>query len=165
MTGLNMTGLNMTALKVPDTLRIFYLRNNSRMPGSMLILTWVGIIFVIILHRAEARCKILRGVKFWQIKTKGTKHDRPKHNRTKHDRPTSSKATYDWGRRNMTGQHRLRSPMTEEGETWQANIFTYYVLMKIFVLLSLGRNLCWWIISPRGYNQPSSRCFFTEMVY
>ena len=25
-----------------------YLRNNSRMPGSMLILTWVGIIFVII---------------------------------------------------------------------------------------------------------------------
>jgi hypothetical protein len=29
-----------------------YLRNNSRMPGSMLILTWVSIIFVIILHRA-----------------------------------------------------------------------------------------------------------------
>jgi hypothetical protein len=29
-----------------------YLRHNSRMPGSMLILTWVGIIFVIILHRA-----------------------------------------------------------------------------------------------------------------
>ena len=29
-------------------------RNNSRMPGSMLILTWVGIIFVIILHRAKA---------------------------------------------------------------------------------------------------------------
>jgi hypothetical protein len=25
-----------------------YLRNNSRMPGSMLILSWVGIIFVII---------------------------------------------------------------------------------------------------------------------
>ena len=30
------------------------LRNNSRMPGSMLILAWVGIIFVIILHRAKA---------------------------------------------------------------------------------------------------------------
>ena len=28
---------------------VYYLRNNSRMPGSMLILTWVGIIFVIIL--------------------------------------------------------------------------------------------------------------------
>ena len=27
------------------------LRNKSRMRGSMLILTWVGIIFVIILHR------------------------------------------------------------------------------------------------------------------
>jgi hypothetical protein len=33
-------------------LAILYLRNNSRMPGFMLILTWVGIIFVIILHRA-----------------------------------------------------------------------------------------------------------------
>ena len=38
---------------------MIYLRNNYRMPGSMLILTWVGIIFVIILHRAKARCKIL----------------------------------------------------------------------------------------------------------
>ena len=38
------------------------LRNNSRMPGSMLILTWVGIIFVIILHRAKARCKILTNI-------------------------------------------------------------------------------------------------------
>ena len=46
------------------------LRNNSRMRGSMLSLTWVGIIFVIILHRAKiifviilhrakARCKVL----------------------------------------------------------------------------------------------------------
>ena len=32
------------------------------MPGSMLILTWVGIIFVIILHRAKARCKILTNI-------------------------------------------------------------------------------------------------------
>jgi hypothetical protein len=29
------------------------------MPGSMLILTWVGIIFVKILHLAIARCKIM----------------------------------------------------------------------------------------------------------
>ena len=29
------------------------------MPSSMLILTWVGITFVIILHRAKARFKIL----------------------------------------------------------------------------------------------------------
>ena len=32
------------------------------MPGSMLILTWVGIIFVIILHRAIARCKIVTNI-------------------------------------------------------------------------------------------------------
>ena len=32
------------------------------MPGSMLILTWVGIIFVIILHRAKARCNILTNI-------------------------------------------------------------------------------------------------------
>jgi hypothetical protein len=38
------------------------LRNNSRMPDSMLILTWVGIIFVIILHRAIARCNILTNI-------------------------------------------------------------------------------------------------------
>ena len=49
------------------------LRNNSRMRGSMLSLTWVGIIFVIILHRAKiifviilhrakARCKILTNI-------------------------------------------------------------------------------------------------------
>ena len=37
------------------------LRNNSRMPGSMLILTWVDIIFVII-HRATAMCKILTNI-------------------------------------------------------------------------------------------------------
>jgi hypothetical protein len=41
---------------------ICYLGNNSRMPGSMLILTWVGIIFVIILHRANAKCKILTNI-------------------------------------------------------------------------------------------------------
>ena len=32
------------------------------MPGSMLILTWVGIKFVIILQRAKARCKILTNI-------------------------------------------------------------------------------------------------------
>jgi hypothetical protein len=32
------------------------------MPGSMLILTWVGIIFVIILNRAKARCKIVTNI-------------------------------------------------------------------------------------------------------
>ena len=37
-------------------------RNNSRISGSMLILTWVGIIVVIILHRAQARCKILTNI-------------------------------------------------------------------------------------------------------
>ena len=37
-------------------------RNNSRMPGSTLILTWVGIIFVKILHLAFARCKIMTNI-------------------------------------------------------------------------------------------------------
>ena len=32
------------------------------MPGSMLILTWVGIIFVKILNLAIARCKIMTNV-------------------------------------------------------------------------------------------------------
>ena len=32
------------------------------MPGSMLILTWVGNIFVIILHRAKASYKILANI-------------------------------------------------------------------------------------------------------
>ena len=32
------------------------------MPGSMLILTWVGIILVNILHRAIARCTILTNI-------------------------------------------------------------------------------------------------------
>jgi hypothetical protein len=36
--------------------------NNSRMPGSMLILTWVGIIFVKILHLAFARCIIMTNI-------------------------------------------------------------------------------------------------------
>jgi len=37
--------------------------------------------------------------------------------------------------------------------------FDIYVL-----LLSLGRYLCWWTISPRGYHPPSSQCFGTDMV-
>ena len=32
------------------------------MPGSMLILTWVGIIFVKILYLAVARCKIVTNI-------------------------------------------------------------------------------------------------------
>ena len=44
------------------TCNVDKLRNNSRMLGSMLILTWVGIIFVIILHRAKAMCKILTNI-------------------------------------------------------------------------------------------------------
>jgi hypothetical protein len=26
-------------------------------------------------------------------------------------------------------------------------------------------DFCWWIISPRGYQPPSSQCFDTDMVY
>ena len=28
------------------------------------------------------------------------------------------------------------------------------------MFLSLGRYLCWWTISPRGYHLPSSQCFY-----
>jgi len=38
-------------------------------------------------------------------------------------------------------------------------------LISTFVLLSLGRYLCWWTISPRGYHPPSSQCVGTDMVY
>jgi hypothetical protein len=54
----------------------------------MLILTWVGIIFVIILHRAETRKP--KGLNMTGLNMTGL---------------------------NMTGQHRLRPSMTEEGET------------------------------------------------
>ena len=47
---------------------VFCLGNHSLMPGSMLILTWVGIIFVIILHRAKARCKILTNIMSIHVK-------------------------------------------------------------------------------------------------
>jgi hypothetical protein len=29
-----------------------------------------------------------------------------------------------------------------------------------YSLLSLGRYLCWWTISPWGYHPPSSQCFY-----
>ena len=33
------------------------------------------------------------------------------------------------------------------------------------LLLSLGRYLCWWTISPRGHHPSSSQCFGTGMFY
>ena len=38
-------------------------------------------------------------------------------------------------------------------------------LISTFLLLSLGRYLCWRTIIPRGYHPPSSQCFGTDMVY
>ena len=38
-------------------------------------------------------------------------------------------------------------------------------LISTFLLLSLGRYLCWWTISPCGHYHPSSQCFGTDMVY
>ena len=32
--------------------------------------------------------------------------------------------------------------------------------ISTFLLLSLGRYLCCWTISPRGYHPPSSQCFY-----
>jgi hypothetical protein len=34
-----------------------------------------------------------------------------------------------------------------------------------FVLLSLGRYLCWWTICLRGYLPLNNQCFGTDMVY
>jgi hypothetical protein len=33
-------------------------------------------------------------------------------------------------------------------------------LISTFLLLSLGRYLCWWTFSPRGYHPPSSQSFY-----
>jgi hypothetical protein len=33
------------------------------------------------------------------------------------------------------------------------------------LLLSLGRYLCWWTISPRGHHPSSSQYFGTGMLY
>ena len=38
-------------------------------------------------------------------------------------------------------------------------------LISTLLFLSLGRYLCWWTISHRGYYPPSSQCFGTDMVY
>jgi len=38
-------------------------------------------------------------------------------------------------------------------------------LISTFLLLSLGRYLCWWTISPWGYHPPSSQWFGTDVVY
>jgi len=34
--------------------------------------------------------------------------------------------------------------------------------LDIYVFMSLGRYLCWWTVSSRGYHPPS---FYTDMVY
>ena len=33
-------------------------------------------------------------------------------------------------------------------------------LTSTYSLLSLGRYLCWWTISPWGYHPPSSQCYY-----
>jgi hypothetical protein len=33
-------------------------------------------------------------------------------------------------------------------------------LISTFLLLSLGRYLCWWTISPWGYHPSSSQCYY-----
>jgi len=38
-------------------------------------------------------------------------------------------------------------------------------MISTFLLLLLGRYLCWWTISPRGYHPPSNQCFGTHMIY
>jgi hypothetical protein len=37
--------------------------------------------------------------------------------------------------------------------------------ISTFLLLSLGRYLCWWTICSRMYHPPSSQWFGTDMVY
>jgi hypothetical protein len=42
---------------------------------------------------------------------------------------------------------------------------TALILISTFLWLSLGRFLCWWTVSPRGYHPPSSQCFGNDMAY
>jgi len=37
--------------------------------------------------------------------------------------------------------------------------------MSTFLLLLLGRYICWWAISPWSYYPPSSQYFSTDTVY
>ena len=65
--------------------------------------------------------------------------------------------------------NKLNKPLTYIGEVLPYVIHTlintyinvYYILYYIstFVLLSLGRYLWWWTISPRWYHPSSSQCF------
>jgi len=38
-------------------------------------------------------------------------------------------------------------------------------LISTFLLLSLGRNFCWWTFRPRRYHPPCIQCFGTGMAY
>ena len=51
-------------------------------------------------------------------------------------------------------------PFEFEHNRWR--LFQKRVVRTIstFSLLSLGRYLCWWNISPRMYHLPSSQCFY-----
>jgi hypothetical protein len=58
----------------------------------------------------------------------------------------------------------FHSNMMRQFTWWR--LFQKLNLIFIFWLLSLGWYLCWWtIISPIGYQLPSSQCFGTDMVY
>jgi hypothetical protein len=50
-------------------------------------------------------------------------------------------------------------------EIYSRNASCALNLISTFLLLSLDRHLCWWSISLRGYHQPSSQWFGTDMVY
>jgi len=40
----------------------------------------------------------------------------------------------------------------------------FHIFIFTFVILSLGRYLCWWTISPQGYRPPSSLCIIIIII-
>jgi len=59
----------------------------------------------------------------------------------------------------------VSSILSVPDEGYSRNVSCAINLISTFLLLSLGRYLCRWTISPRGYYPPNSQCFGTDMVY
>ena len=57
----------------------------------------------------------------------------------------------------------LALSVPEEG--YYRNMSCTLTLVSMFLLLSLGRYLCWWTISTRGNHMSSSQCYDTNKVY
>jgi len=55
-------------------------------------------------------------------------------------------------------------PFSVSDEGYSRKALCALNLISTFLLLSLGRYLCWWTINSRGYYPTSSQCFGTDIV-